>query len=332
MRLLCLLLLGLPASAAPFVRWIDEKGDIHVDEVREILAESPSEVRARLPDGSERTVPVARVINVVRESDERDEERALLDARRDVEAGMRPDAARKTLDRLARDGSLPWIREYAAAARAILAERSREEDSLARLQRFVEEYPQSRFQSDAALALARARGLARMPAVSKATGELRVAHDRIIELKGPLALRFRTLRDGTEMVLPHQPYNIGYFFGNAHQDLMAETGDGKDYGALLLLEAEAKWAMLLVQQRYAKDEEAKGRPPFAALQEVKKLLAGASLDLPEVRSDLEREAGRLMLLCGEKEGARGALERARDLAPDPRRREAAEEALKKLAP
>ncbi len=328
---LACLAFGLPAAAAPYVRWIDEKGDVHPDEVREVLEESPSEVRVRLADGSERTVPMARVLDLVRESDERAEERALLAARRDVENGIRLDAARVALDGLARDGSLPWIREYAAAARSLLAERARDEDMAARLQRFVEDYPRSRFQSDAVLAQARVRARAHGKEVVKATTELRVAHDRIIELEGPLALRFRTLRDGTEIVSEYEPFNFTYFFDPAHENLLKETGDGKDYGAYLLLEAEAKWGLLIVQQRFAADEEAKGRPPRGALQEVKKLRDRAGLDLPEVQSDLERELGRLMLACGDKEGARGAWERARDLAPDAYRREAAAEALKKLA-
>lgn len=329
MSLLCLLLLGLPTG--PYVRWIDEKGDVHPDEVREVLEESPSQVRVRLPDGSERTVPMARVIDLVRENDEREEERTLLDARRDVAAGVRPDAARKALDRLARDGSLPWIREYAAAARAILAERAREEDAPARLQSFVEDYPRSRFQSDAALASARVRGRSHGANVVKGTKELRAAHDRIVELEGPLALRFRMLRDGTELIIPHNPIHFTYFFGPTHEGLMKGAEEGKDYGAFVLLEAEAKWALLLVQQSAAREDQAKGRPPVGARDEVKKLRDGADLDLPEVRSDLERELGRLMLACGDKEGARGAWERARDLAPDPRRREAAEEALKGLS-
>ena len=326
--LFCLLIPRLPASAAPFVRWIDEKGDVHVDEVREVLAESPSETRVRMPDGSERTVPMARVIDLVRENDEREEERSLLEARRDVAFGVRADAARKTLDALARDGSLPWIREYAAATRAILAERAREEDAAARLQRFVEEYPRSRFQSDAVLAQARVRGRAHGENVAKGTREMRVALDRIVELEGPLALRFRTLRDGTEIAIAYQPENYTYFFGAAHEGLMKKVE--ADYGAFVLLEAESKWAMLLVRLRDAEAEVAKGRRPFGALAEVKKLRDGADLDLPEVRSDLERELGRLMLQCGDKEGARGALESARDLAPDPRRREAAVEALKQV--
>lgn len=85
-----------------------------------------------------------------------------------------------------------------------------------------------------------------------------------------------------------------------------------------------------MQQRAAAADEAKGRQPRGALHEVKKLKDGSDLDLPELRSDIERELGRLLLACGEKEGARGAFERARDQAPDPRRREAAEEALRKL--
>jgi hypothetical protein len=329
-RLLCLLLLSIPNG--PFVRWIDEKGDIHVDLVREVLEESPSEVRVRLTDGSEKTVRMARVIDMVRENEEREEERDLLSARRDVAAGILTDAGRKTLDRLAKDGSQPWIREYAAAARALLAEAARDEDAAARLQRFVEEHPSSRFQSECILAQARVRGRTHGSAIVKATGELRIAYDRIAEIDGPLALRFRTLRDGTELVIPHQPINYIYFFGPTHEGLMKETRDGKDYGAFLLLEAQAKWGLLLVHQRNAKEEIATGRKPFGALQEVKQLRDRAGLDLPELRSDLERELGQLMLLCGDKEGARGALERARDLAPDPRRREAAEDALKKLVP
>jgi hypothetical protein len=140
------------------------------------------------------------------------------------------------------------------------------------------------------------------------------------------------LRDSVEVVLSSQLHDHAPVFGGVRELLVAETGEGKDYGAFVLVEAESKWALLLVQQRHARDDEAKGRPPRAALAEVRKLRDGADLDLPEVKSDLERELGRLLLACGEREGARGAWERARDLAPDPRRREAAEEALKKLAP
>jgi hypothetical protein len=330
-RLLCLLLLGLPAAAAPYVRWIDEKGDIHVDTFRDVVAESPAEVQIRLSDGSQRVVRMARVLDLVREDEEQEEQRKLLDARRDVAAGMRLDAARALLDGLAADGSQPWIRESAAAARALLADRAREKDALERLQRFLADYPRSPFQSECILAAARVRGRAHGGKFEKATNEMRVAHDRIVDLEGPILLRFRTLADATELVMPYQPFNFTYFFAPTYDTLFAETQNGKDYGAYVLLEASARWGLLIVQKHLAAMEEAAGRPPRACLESVRKLQRESGLDLPEVRSDVERELGRLMLACGDREGARGAWERARDLAPDPRRREAAEDALRKLA-
>jgi len=330
-QLLCLLLVALPTT--PYVRWIDEKGDVHVEILSEVLEESPSETRVRLVDGSERTVRMARVIDMVRENADRKEERALLDARRDVAAGIRPDASRETLDRLARDGSEPWIREYAAAARAILAERTREKDAGERVERFLEEYPHSRFQSDTVVARARLLARSRRMDVRKAIADLHAGYDRIAELEGPLALRFRILQDGSELILRYQPEGLHDVFLDPTEGwLLHETGDGKDYGAFLLVGAAAKWAQLLEQQWCAARDAEHKREPRGALEEVKKLRDRAGLDLPEVRSDIERELGSLMLLCGDKEGARGAWEHARDLAPDPRRREAAEEALRKLAP
>jgi hypothetical protein len=52
--------------------------------------------------------------------------------------------------------------------------------------------------------------------------------------------------------------------------------------------------------------------------------------LPETRSDLHRELGLLKLACGDPAGARPEFEKARNLAPDRVRREAAEGALARL--
>lgn len=325
-RLLFLLLLSLPEG--PYLRWIDVKGDVQVLELSSVLEETTSEVRVRLTDGSERTVPVARVLDLVRESRERPDERDLLEARRDVAAGIRPDAARKALDRLARDGAEPWIREYAAAARALLAEQAREEDAVGRLKTFLEENPRSRFVSDCILAEARLRASA--APLPKGLDLMAASYQRIREIDGPIALRARVLSD-TMAVVAAAGTEEGQFFDTVRARIESELPEN-DYGAVVLVEAEAKRAQLLTQRRAADADLAKGREPRAALHEVRKLLGAANLDLPEVRSDIERELGRLLLACGDKEGARGAWERARDLAPDPRRREAAEDALKRLAP
>jgi hypothetical protein len=329
MRRLCLLLLALPAAAAPSVRWIDVKGDIHVDEVREIVEESPSAVRARLADGSERAFDLARVLDVVRERDEVEEERTLLAARKDAAAGVRLDAACATLDRLAQDGSEPWIREYAAASRALLAELRREDGALERLQRFLDDHPESRFLSDAISALGRVKARAAGRDSKKMMDAIMGAHRRIRDLGGPIALRFRAMSDMAERVVSFDPGGVNIVLGPIQQGLAKELPEN-DYGAYLLFEAEAKWAQLLCYRRAAAFDEKAGREPRGALDEVQRLQARSGLDLPDVRSDIERELGRLQLACGDKEGARGALERARDLAPDAHRREAAEALLRGL--
>lgn len=327
-HLLCLLLLAIPSG--PYVRWIDVKGDVHTDALREVVEESPSELRVRLADGSERTVRMARVLELVREDEGKEEERTLLRARRSVKLDTRVDEARKTLDHLVQDGSEQWIREYAAAARAVLAERTREAGAEDRLRRFAEEYPRSRFQSECAVAVARLRAQRPGLSLTESLDQLRAGHERVVELDGPLVLRYRFLLDGTRLVLQTQPDTFARLLDGLRTLLQKEVGE--DYGAYLLLEAHTKWAVLAENTHSANVEQEAGRQPFAALAGLKKLRNRTGLDLPEVRCDVEQELGRVALACGDKEGARGAWERARDLAPDPLRREAAEEALKKLAP
>jgi hypothetical protein len=281
-----------------------------------------------MPDGTTKTVPMARVLDLVRENPERPEEAALLDARRDAAAGMRVEAARKTLDGLARGGSEAWIREYAAATRALLAEQAGEEGAAALVERFLEASPRSRFLPECVLAQARlvARSADAPP---KMVQVFVAAHDKVTELEAPIAIRCRILRDVVGALLRNQQMDTNPFFSSIVQRLTDEVGAG-DYGAIVLVEAEAKWTQLIIQRQEAAALQAKGRAPHGVLHELKKLRDGSRLDLPEVRSDIERELGHLLLACGEKEGARGAYESARDLAPDPRRREAAEEALKNL--
>jgi hypothetical protein len=64
--------------------------------------------------------------------------------------------------------------------------------------------------------------------------------------------------------------------------------------------------------------------------EVDHLCKRATFLLPETRSDLHRELGLIRLACGDPAGAKAALEKARNLAPDRVRREAAESALQRL--
>ncbi|MHC4819145.1 MAG: hypothetical protein ACYTF8_13940, partial [Planctomycetota bacterium] len=121
MRCLVLLLLACASFAAPSVRWIDRLGDVHRQELKAVVAESAKEVTVETTEGKVVTVPVLRILTLVRESDRSEAERALLRAREDVAAGLRLDQARPVLDRLAATAAQPWVQEYAAAARAVLA-------------------------------------------------------------------------------------------------------------------------------------------------------------------------------------------------------------------
>jgi len=329
-RLLWLLLLCAPVAAAPYVRWIDKKGEIHVDTLAEVLSESPSEVRVRDADGQAKTMPVARILELVREDDGKEEERALLEARRDVAAGLRLEAARSVLDHLAADGSAPWIRAYAAAARAMLAEVAREEDAAARLQRFLDDYPHSRFVSDAISAQARVKARALGDHLVKAVKLIDEAERRIEELEGPLALRHRSLRDVMERMVEFHPEDALMLVGPAYDETLGKAERAGDFGVYLLVEADMKWATLILRRHEADAEEKAGRPPWAALHEMQLVDERATLDLPEVRSDVKRELARMLVACGKRDAAREALLKAKELAPDPRRREMAETALKAL--
>ena len=102
-RVLLSLLLSVSAAVgAPFVRWIDETGEVRREEIREVLAESPSKIEVRLSDGEVLALPADGLLDVVREREDEPEERALLEARVAVLAGGDLDVARKTLDRLTR--------------------------------------------------------------------------------------------------------------------------------------------------------------------------------------------------------------------------------------
>ncbi|MHC4161415.1 MAG: hypothetical protein ACYSUM_04695, partial [Planctomycetota bacterium] len=207
MRSLVLLLLAWPAVAAPSVRWIDHLGTVHRQELQAVVAESAKEVTVRTTEGKVVTIPLFRILTLVREDDRREDERALLRAREDVAAGLRLDQARPVLDRLAATGIQPWVREYAAAARAVLAERAGEKDGQERIDRFLERHPDSRFLSAMHLAAARLR--ARAPDLKDPiTVVFMQAFGKIEELQGPLLLRFGAVVDSARLLIAVDPKHV----------------------------------------------------------------------------------------------------------------------------
>ena len=329
MRCLVLLLLAWPAFAAPSVRWIDSFGNVHRHELKAVVAESAKEVTVKTTEGKAVTVPLRRLLTLVREDDRRDDERALLRAREDVAAGLRLDQARPVLDRLAATGARPWIREYAAAARAVLAERAGEKDAQQRVDRFLAQHQDSRFLSAVHVAAARLR--ARDPDRKEPLEIVFAkAFDKIEELDGPLLVRFGAVVELVRTSLVIDPKHSEVHTDFAGGLFNEKTKDVKDMAVHVIVKSCDAWIRLAHKVDTAKRVTALGRKPHGALVELSRLCKWSGHTLPETRSDLHRELGLTKLACGDPAGARAELEKARSLAPGRVRREAAEAALARL--
>jgi Flp pilus assembly protein TadD len=329
MRCLVLLLLACASFAAPSVRWIDRLGDVHRQELKAVVAESAKEVTVETTEGKVVTVPVLRILTLVRESDRSEAERALLRAREDVAAGLRLDQARPVLDRLAATAAQPWVQEYAAAARAVLAERAGEKDAQQRIDRFLTQHEDSRFLGAVYVAAARLR--ARNPD-RKEPFEIvfAKAYEKVEKLQGPLLVRFGAAVELVRTALVIDPKNIDLHMELAAGLLKAKTRDAKDMAVHVVAKSCDSWIKLAHMIDTAKQVTALGRKPHGSLVKVGRLCKWSGHTLPETRSDLHRELGLLKLACGDPAGARPEFEKARNLAPDRVRREAAEGALARL--
>ncbi len=142
LRTILFLLMALtaaPALAEPHVRWIDANGKYRRESIAEVLEERFDRVKVRLVDGAELDIPGSAFLGLVRERDDVPEEAAFLRAREGALWGLDPDETRTVLERaLARKQAPAWMREYAAAGRALLAWRTQEKGALQRVDSFLE--------------------------------------------------------------------------------------------------------------------------------------------------------------------------------------------------
>ena len=152
MRVLIVTLAVATAALAgePSIRWLDRTGGVRAAEVARTLAESGGVIKVELKGarGTEPKVlklPIADLLDFVREDPGVAEQKQLLDSRMAVRAGFDFARARPVLDRLAAKATAPWMREYAAAAGAILARKAGEKDAAKRIDAFLKEFPESRF-------------------------------------------------------------------------------------------------------------------------------------------------------------------------------------------
>ncbi|MHC4222567.1 MAG: tetratricopeptide repeat protein [Planctomycetota bacterium] len=324
MRILLALLLAVGfVRAEPYVRWVDETGGVRREAVAEVLSESPSEIRLRLKSGRELTLPARGLLELVREA-ESEQEKELLSARQSAFAGERAEEVRPVLDRLATEGSKPWIREYAAAARAVLASWAGEKDAGGRIERFLKEHPDSRFVSD--LYLAKARLDIRLQTVAeKAFDITEQLNEKIDKLGGPCVVRYRVFEDGARHVVGNNLMDYSFFAKVIDGRMTMEMDKARDAISYLLADCMSVRVILAREQSLAAHSLEKGQPPFGAMGRVKKLVPRSSYLLPELRSDIQFMLGDLYEKCGHADEAKAAFEEAFKLAPDARRRKNARE-------
>jgi len=188
--------------ASPSLRWLDETGGFHAAAVKRLLEETATSLKVELAAASDAadakpqvfTIPMIRVLEFVREDTKDEEQKRLLEARTAVAAGVELKEACVTLDRLSAKAREPWVREYAAAFRAIAANRRGEEDALKRITAFLRAYPKSRFVCDAIRARAWTESLA-ITNVRKLMAPFADAFHEIGERGGSYVTLYGCIRD-----------------------------------------------------------------------------------------------------------------------------------------
>jgi tetratricopeptide (TPR) repeat protein len=324
MRFLIAILLAVGAvRAEPHVRWVDKTGGVRREAIAAVLSESPSEIRVRLKSGEEQTLPARGLLELVREGGS-EQETELLRARQFALAGERAEAVRPILDRLAAKGTKPWIREYAAAARAVLASWTGEEDARERIARFLKEHPRSRFVSE--LWVANARLDIRLQTVAEKTFDVTgKAQEKIDELGGPRVIRVRVFEDELRHVVGKELMDYAFYEKVTDGRVRIELERAEDAVSYLLADCAGVRIKLVREQMLAAESLKKGQPPFGAMGRVQKLVPRSSYLIPELRSDVQYALGELYEQCGFADKAKTAFEEAFKLAPDARRRTNARE-------
>lgn len=311
--------------AAPSIRWIDKTGGVRASVVAKTISEAKGVAHVELADGVATKIPFRALLEWVREDEKKAEQMALLDARMRVRAGVRIKGVAAVLDGLATKGSAPWIREYALAARAILAVREQAADATKRADSFFKTYPTSRFGAELILERAHAEA---SPATTakKGIGTYLTAFKAIQSQGGPVRVQFRCF-DGCAR------FNARYAV-ESHRELLkllrAEVAAAFPQKGLLAgtvelsSEADMQVAMLDVQAANARSV---GLSIDGLAREYRQQTERTELNLPATRAAPWFRLGEIELVVGHLEIARKHFQRATKLDPSWARRYRVEAAL-----
>lgn len=318
-RAAALLLLAAAAAAAPEARWIDATGGLRAARVVEVLSESVARVEVRLEGGEKIEIPGRGLLSLVREREGVELERALLEARESAAWGIDLDRARASLERALADAPAEWVREYALAARAVVAERAGEKDAAERLEAFLRDFPDSRFVPEVLLARARLRSAAEAD-VEKAQAPFAEANREIRRLGGPWLLVQRARVEAARAILRRFPNEADFYLDSMTGALDGAAERGEEIAAKICARATKAWIELERHAADRADVAARGFAPLGPLARMEKLRDVWSFLLPELASDLRRECAETLLLCDRAADAEAEFRAAEEAAPDRVRR------------
>ena len=314
-----LLIFASPVRAEPFVRWVDKTGGVKRAAVEEVLLEERARVKLRLVDGAVLDLPVRGLLRLVREDDRDPDQRALLLARLGLELGP-VEGVGGLLDRLAAGGKQPWIREYAAASRAIAAERAGEKDAATRLDAFLKEHPGSRLRDQ--VLLARTRLLAHgITAPEHAVRPFMKVFKELKNSDSSLLTRYGILVDAGLLVAEQSQDDAKGFIDSIAESLYEEFKE--DAMAHLIAQSVFMRIKVIMIRRARRHVQKTGQKPVGALLALRQLKLESGFLIDEVRSDLQFEIGVTAQVCGDAAVAKAAFSKSLKLAPDPFRHDRA---------
>ncbi|MHC4941341.1 MAG: tetratricopeptide repeat protein [Planctomycetota bacterium] len=322
MRLALLLLFTTVVSAEPHVRWIDKTGGVRRVSVSAVLAEDFATIKVKTSKGDSVDVPTRSLLMLVREDEADADQRALLRARIAVRRAADPGEARAVLDRLAATAKPAWMKEYAAAFRALLAERKREKDAAKRIEAFFKAYPQSRFRAELLRADARIRSRA-TPDFEDALRPFAEVFEQIERERGQLMMQYGVWFDSAYRVLELDEMDFNSFSKSIKSSLGERAGLDPEPENLLVLDSAIVWVQLIRETKRRQQIVGEGHKPHGPLSEVHKLRGECDLLLPELRSDIHYELGMIYEGCAEPKKALEHFNTALKLAPDAWRRDRA---------
>jgi len=297
-----LVFLALAGSvrAAPVLRWLDATGGLQAAGVKRLIEESGTSLKVELePLASDPrktrvlTIPLTKVLEFVREDDRDEEQKRLLGARTRVRAGVDLKAASATLDLLSEKGREEWVREYAAAFRAIAGRKLAERDAAKRMTAFLRAHPKSRFVCEVLRERAWAESLQLTDPIALLNpfGE---AFKEVGKRGGPFRVQYWCIRDAAQRNVDTQVVEMSGLLRTLRSSIKDVRPDASAAELTVRYSGDAERRILTAAYKWREAVEAE-LPTDTFKGHLGEIENGADLLLPDTRVNLRLEQAALAM-------------------------------------